>query len=41
MAGMLAAGQAPRAYACTGMSCRAPAATVDDWRTTLAALRPE
>jgi uncharacterized protein YyaL (SSP411 family) len=41
MAGMLAAGQAPRAYACTGMSCRAPAATVDDWRTTLAALRPK
>jgi uncharacterized protein YyaL (SSP411 family) len=40
MAGMLAAGQAPRAYACTGTSCRAPAATADAWRATLAALRP-
>jgi uncharacterized protein YyaL (SSP411 family) len=41
MAGMLAVGQAPRAYACTGMSCRAPAATAEDWRATLAALRPD
>ena len=41
MAGMLAAGHAPRAYACTGTSCRAPAATADQWRTTLAALRPD
>jgi uncharacterized protein YyaL (SSP411 family) len=41
MAGMLAVGQAPRAYACTGTSCRAPAATAEDWRATLAALRPD
>jgi uncharacterized protein YyaL (SSP411 family) len=41
MAGMLAAGPAPRAYACTGTSCRAPAATADEWRATLAALRPD
>jgi uncharacterized protein YyaL (SSP411 family) len=41
MAGMIAAGAAPRAYACTGTSCRAPAGTVDEWRATLAALRPD
>jgi uncharacterized protein len=41
MAGMVAAGEAPRAYACTGTSCRAPAATPDEWRATLAALRPD
>jgi hypothetical protein len=40
MAGMAAAGQAPRAYACTGASCRAPADTVEQWQTTLADLRP-
>jgi hypothetical protein len=40
MAGMVAAGRAPRAYACTGTSCRAPAETVDQWRATLAALGP-
>ena len=37
---MVAAGRAPRAYACTGTSCRAPAETVDQWRATLAALGP-
>ena len=41
MAGMVTAGPAPRAYACTGMSCRAPADTVDQWRATLAALRSD
>jgi hypothetical protein len=41
MAGMLAAGQAPRAYACTGTSCRAPAETIEQWRSTLAALRSD
>ena len=41
LAGMVAAGLAPRAYACTGTSCRAPAGTVDEWRATLAALRPD
>jgi uncharacterized protein YyaL (SSP411 family) len=38
MAGMVAAGRAPRAYACTGMNCRAPAATVEQWRAVLAEL---
>ena len=40
MAGMLAAGRAPRAYACTGASCRAPADTVEAWQGTLDALIP-
>jgi hypothetical protein len=40
MAGMLAAGRVPRAYACTGTSCRAPAETVEQWRATLAVLVP-
>ncbi|MDQ3138287.1 MAG: thioredoxin domain-containing protein, partial [Gemmatimonadota bacterium] len=40
MAGMVAAGRAPRGYACTGTSCRAPAATVERWRATLAELLP-
>jgi uncharacterized protein YyaL (SSP411 family) len=40
MAGMVAAGRAPRAYACTGTSCRAPAETVERWRATLAELVP-
>jgi hypothetical protein len=38
---MLAAGQAPRAYACSGTSCRAPAETIEQWRSTLAALRSD
>ena len=38
MAGMVAAGRAPRAYACTGTSCRAPAGTVEQWRAVLAEL---
>jgi uncharacterized protein len=40
LAGMLAAGRAPRAYACTGTSCRAPAETVEAWQGTLDALIP-
>ncbi len=40
MAGMVATGRAPRAYACTGTSCRAPAETVEAWRATLAELGP-
>jgi uncharacterized protein len=40
MAGMLAAGRAPRGYACTGTSCRAPADTVEAWQGTLDALIP-
>ena len=38
MAGMVAAGRAPRGYACTGASCRAPVETVAAWRDTLAGL---
>jgi hypothetical protein len=38
MAGMVAAGRAPRAYACSGMSCRPPAETVQQWRAVLAEL---
>ena len=41
MAGMVATGRAPRGYACTGTSCRAPAETERAWRETLAALGPE
>jgi uncharacterized protein YyaL (SSP411 family) len=40
MAGMVAAGRAPRAYACTGTSCRAPAETVEAWRAVLAERGP-
>ena len=40
MAGMVATGKAPRAYACVGTSCRPPADTADQWRATLAALLP-
>jgi uncharacterized protein YyaL (SSP411 family) len=36
LAGMLAAGRAPRAYACIGASCRAPAESVEQWRAVLA-----
>ena len=39
LAGMLAAGPASRAYACTGTSCRAPAETAEQWRAVLAELR--
>ena len=38
MAGMVAAGRAPRGYACTGTSCRAPAGTIEQWRAVLAEL---
>jgi uncharacterized protein YyaL (SSP411 family) len=38
MAGMVAAGRAPRAYACTGTSCRPPAETVQQWRAVLTEL---
>jgi len=38
MAGMAAAGRAPRAYACSGSSCRAPAETAQAWREVLAGL---
>lgn len=41
MAGMVAAGRAPRGYACTGTSCRAPADSPEAWRDALAALRPD
>jgi hypothetical protein len=37
---MVAAGRAPRGYACTGTSCRAPAETVAEWRTALGELGP-
>jgi uncharacterized protein YyaL (SSP411 family) len=40
MVGMVAAGRAPRAYACTGTSCLAPAETVEAWRRVLAELGP-
>ena len=40
MAGMVAAGRAPRGYACTGATCRAPAETAEAWRATLDALIP-
>jgi hypothetical protein len=41
LAGMVAAGHAPRGYACTGTSCRAPAESAEAWRETLAQLAPE
>ncbi|HUR96359.1 MAG TPA: thioredoxin domain-containing protein [Gemmatimonadales bacterium] len=40
MAGMVAAGRAPRGYACTGTSCRAPADSPDAWTDTLSELVP-
>ena len=40
MAGMVAAGRAPRGYACTGTSCRAPADTEEAWRAMLDGLIP-
>jgi Highly conserved protein containing a thioredoxin domain len=43
MAEMVAAGRVPRAYACIGTSCRAPAETLQAWRGVLAELlsRPD
>jgi uncharacterized protein YyaL (SSP411 family) len=38
--GMVAAGQAPRGYACTGTSCSQPAKDLSSWLATLEALRP-
>jgi uncharacterized protein YyaL (SSP411 family) len=38
LAGMLAAGTSPRAYACTGTTCSRPAETLEEWRATLQAL---
>jgi uncharacterized protein YyaL (SSP411 family) len=40
MAGMVAAGRAPRGYACTGTSCLAPAETVEGWQAVLAQSGP-
>jgi hypothetical protein len=40
LSGMVAAGQAPRGYACTGNSCSQPAADLSAWDATLEALRP-
>jgi uncharacterized protein YyaL (SSP411 family) len=40
LSGMVAAGQAPRGYACTGNSCSQPAADPSAWEATLEALRP-
>jgi uncharacterized protein len=37
--GMLAAGQAPRGYACTGTSCSAPVADLAAWQGVLESLR--
>jgi uncharacterized protein YyaL (SSP411 family) len=37
--GMVAAGQAPRGYACAGTSCSQPAADLEGWRATLESLR--
>jgi uncharacterized protein YyaL (SSP411 family) len=39
--GMLAAGDAPRGYACTGASCSPPASSLASWDATLDSLRPE
>jgi uncharacterized protein YyaL (SSP411 family) len=38
LAGMLAASGGTRGYACTGMSCSAPAGTPEEWEATLQAL---
>jgi uncharacterized protein YyaL (SSP411 family) len=40
MAGLVAAGRAPRGYACTGTSCLAPAETVEGWQAVLAQSGP-
>jgi uncharacterized protein YyaL (SSP411 family) len=40
LSGMLAAGQAPRGYACAGASCSAPAEDLSSWTATLEGLRP-
>jgi uncharacterized protein YyaL (SSP411 family) len=40
LSGMVAAGEAPRGYACTGNSCSQPAANPSAWEATLEALRP-
>jgi uncharacterized protein YyaL (SSP411 family) len=40
LSGMIAAGQAPRGYACTGNSCSQPAADPSAWEAILEALRP-
>jgi uncharacterized protein len=40
LSGMLAAGRAPRAYACTGASCSQPADELSRWSATLESLRP-
>ena len=37
--GMLAAGQSPRGYACTGNSCAPPANDLSSWRSTLDSVR--
>jgi uncharacterized protein YyaL (SSP411 family) len=37
--GMLAAGQAPRGYACTGTSCSAPVSDLASWRAALESVR--
>ncbi len=37
--GMIAAGEVPRGYACTGTSCSPPAADLVSWQGTLEALR--
>jgi uncharacterized protein len=39
LAGMLAAGRAPRGYACTGTSCSPPASDLASWQATLESLR--
>jgi len=38
---MVASGEAPRGYACTGTSCGPPAGDLASWRATLESLRPE
>ncbi len=40
LAGMIAAGQAPRGYACAGTSCSQPASDLASWQSTLESLRP-
>ena len=39
LAGMVAAGRAPRAYACTGNSCSPPADDLPAWQATLESLK--
>jgi uncharacterized protein YyaL (SSP411 family) len=40
LSGMVAAGSAPRGYACTGNTCSQPAEDVPAWEATLEALKP-